>query len=473
MSKFLENDDLTGAINDHEIRITKNTIDILSLQGNSGGGREGGGDFMADGSVPMSGDLNLSSNKIINVGGLKIDPENLKTSDGKPFTSWLSGTEFILYYDSSNGDTNPNSTYMKKIESGLSWDNAISIIVSINDINNYTQKRLLNEYIKAGDLITVSTIVNYFDITYKILSIEEQGEGLFFKIGMKRYTDSSQSLYISLENGDPVKLSFTKNQFVDLTEPQTIHGAKIFTYLKSSQVPTVSNDVVNFGYFNANNGDMKSNGSIPMSGDLNMGDMRFKGLHKIVNLADPVSENDGVNKSYCDSNSGFKVLVSMYEQIGFGADLILNESGPLFSSGLTEILLFNQIGIQYNILGESVSFENFISGWYEINVDVPLIHEENAEVREYRINTLINEQSQFSYSSFGRFNGTAGSNNTIIPFAHMVQFNEIHYLKSTDKLRFSILDLGLNGVGGFGVGCSEIPSRIKFKLLNDEPIGSV
>ena len=67
MSKFLDSDDLEGAINDHEERIKQNEGDIEWLKAHGGGG-EGGGDFYADGTVPMTGDLDLSSNKIINVG---------------------------------------------------------------------------------------------------------------------------------------------------------------------------------------------------------------------------------------------------------------------------------------------------------------------------------------------------------------------------------------------------------------------
>ena len=415
-SRFLSYDAIRNLLKKILKQVETNEDDIEWLKAHGGGG-EGGGDFFAVGSVPMTGDLNLDENVITNVGGLKIDPENLKTSDGKPFTSWLSGTEFILYYDSSNGDTNPNSTYMKKIESGLSWDNTISIIVSIYDTNNYTQQRLLNEYIKAGDLITVSTIVNYFDITYKILSIEEQGEGLFFKIGMKRYTDSSQSLYISLENGDPVKLSFTKNQFVDLTEPQTIHGAKSFSYLKSSQIPTVDYDVVNLKYFNAN-------------------------IHKNT--------------------------VSIFRQFGEGKPLTMGNQVGLFNDvvGSENNFLINENNLTISYEDNVCIFSNFSTGCYEIDISVPLQHENNTDEREYVVTTLINNTYTGLSRNYGKFFGTNGSQ---IPFAYILKLHEIIYINTNDNLRFNIQDLGTVS-GGFGVGVSGVFSRMYIKKVSNSTL---
>lgn len=49
-------------------------------------------------------------------------------------------------------------------------------------------------------------------------------------------------------------------------------------------------------------GKVSPDGSVPMTGNLNMGD------NKVINVADPENENDAANKKYVDEQSAFKTL---------------------------------------------------------------------------------------------------------------------------------------------------------------------
>ena len=119
--------------------------------------------------------------------------------------------------------------------------------------------------------------------------------------------------------------------------------------------PTQSTDAVNKSYVDgavasAGGGDFLANGSIPMTGDLNVGD------NKIINVDTPTDDTDGANKQYVDSalNSKQNTITGAASTITTSnltssKVLISNTSGKVAASAVTSTELGYLDGVTSSI----------------------------------------------------------------------------------------------------------------------------
>lgn len=119
--------------------------------------------------------------------------------------------------------------------------------------------------------------------------------------------------------------------------------------------PTQSTDAVNKSYVDgavasAGGGDFLANGSIPMTGDLNVGD------NKIINVDTPTDDTDAVNKQYVDSalNSKQNTITGAASTITTSnltssKVLISNTSGKVAASAVTSTELGYLDGVTSSI----------------------------------------------------------------------------------------------------------------------------
>jgi hypothetical protein len=95
----------------------------------------------------------------------------------------------------------------------------------------------------------------------------------------KKYVDDADALKLNLSGGT-------------LTGTLTLSGAP------SDDLHAATKKYVDSQVAGAGTGDFKANGTVAMTGALNMGT-----TNKIVNLADPTDSQDGATKAYVDSKT--------------------------------------------------------------------------------------------------------------------------------------------------------------------------
>jgi hypothetical protein len=325
----------------------------------------GGGDFLANGSVPATGNFNMNNHKITNLSA----PTEAADATNKTYVdNSVASAGDGKFLPISGGTVTGNTTFN-------------------SELNNNSIIKLTNR-----DYITPST---EFGIS---------------KIYQKKRTESSAAapeLVIEAPNADRMRLNvgytMLPNQvnIESQTEKQlNVYADTIslnnnpYTILKNVGDPVSDHDAVNKQYVDnaigsAGGGDFKADGSVPATGDFNMG------LHKITNLAMPVEGTDAASRNFVfgnflpktggtltgdlkvaadsatmtvEGNSGAGVTVTGYSNSGIATgEMIIQDSSQsnsnylrLSTSAITTELACNT---KLNVAANEVDFGNIKSHW--------------------------------------------------------------------------------------------------------------
>ena len=240
----------------------------------------GGGDFMANGSIPATGDFNMGSHKI--------------TALAEPTTTTDAATK--QYVDNAvsgagGGDFKADGS----IPATGNFDMANHKITNVATPTETTD--VANKsYVDNADFLplTGGTLTGDLKVAADSASVTVEGNS-----GVLVVKDNNQSSnnYIKLsasalsnEIACGAKLNFIAN-IVDFNS-RRVTGIR---------TPTSNNDAANKAYVDnavsgTGSGDFKADGSIPATGDFNMAS------HKITALAEPTTTTDAATKQYVDSS---------------------------------------------------------------------------------------------------------------------------------------------------------------------------
>jgi hypothetical protein len=234
-----------------------------------------------DGTAPMTGNLNMTTNRIIFGANNNGDSAICIKQPGRAAENALQSTYGIKYYDSVSNNAyytsySNNDSYSVYYQSA---GGAHALMSQINSWSNLSYTNGTGTY-DAGcvNLNTASTFKYYFGNHYNNISSSNNGvfvNTLNFNTLSGINILENNNTIASITNGS---LTMHNNRIINLANPTSAQDAATKSYIDSIS-PTF----------------LKLNGTTPMVGTLNLN------ANRIVNVADPLAAQDAATKSYADS----------------------------------------------------------------------------------------------------------------------------------------------------------------------------
>lgn len=134
------------------------------------------------------------------------------------------------------------------------------------------------------------------------------GDALEKKVGFTDIVDNLNTndadLPLSAKQGVALKNSITQLQVLTEESIGVVQDEARTAKNAADRANTAAEDAQNYAQSAQESADSKmpTDGSVPMTGNLDMG------KNNIVNVADPIDDTDAVNKNYADTNYGGKTL---------------------------------------------------------------------------------------------------------------------------------------------------------------------